>query len=571
MRFRMLIAGVLVHITTATALSQTPMSTEFSYQGKLTESGSAVSGTADFGFRLWNAAAGGAEVTTAVTVLGVPVEEGLFTVQLDFGAAAFNGEARWLEIGVRMPAGVGAYTPLSPRQPLSATPYAIQTRGIHTDSNLNVGINETTPLSTLHVRGSGNLNFLDPGDLSTDQVVIEGGQAWLGLYSDNVGAPASGISLSEIDNTTGALTKWSLVQRTSGNGGDFSITYGSDPAGNANARFFQIKPTGDVGIGINVPSARLHVKAIGNEDNVVPPSFRAVSEYPLQAGGTSTEYIEFKGTDINAIKDGANTTMALQQSGGQVRIGSMNIALDSPKLTVSRNTSLITNSNLAFEEVLIHDTGNAWLGLYSDSIGNVGSGITFAEYDLVSQHKWAMYARTTDNVGDFVITYGTDANPTANEKMLQIDRDGTTKVKVLEILGADVAERFPCSESVEPGQVVMIDASNPGKLCLARGAYNRCVAGVVSGAGNLPVGAILGNLPESAGAPAIALSGRVWVQCDATERAIQPGDLITTADRAGHAMAVGDFSRATGATIGKAMTALEQGKSGLVLVLINLQ
>ncbi len=571
MRFRMLIAGVLVHITTATALSQTPMSTEFSYQGKLTESGSAVSGTADFGFRLWNAAAGGAEVTTAVTVLGVPVEEGLFTVQLDFGAAAFNGEARWLEIGVRMPAGVGAYTPLSPRQPLSATPYAIQTRGIHTDSNLNVGINETSPLSTLHVRGSGNLNFLDPGDLSTDQVVIEGGQAWLGLYSDNVGAPASGISLSEIDNTTGALTKWSLVQRTSGNGGDFSITYGSDPAGNANARFFQIKPTGDVGIGINVPSARLHVKAIGNEDNVVPPSFRAVSEYPLQAGGTSTEYIEFKGTDINAIKDGANTTMALQQSGGQVRIGSMNIALDSPKLTVSRNTSLITNSNLAFEEVLIHDTGNAWLGLYSDSIGNVGSGITFAEYDLVSQHKWAMYARTTDNVGDFVITYGTDANPTANEKMLQIDRDGTTKVKVLEILGADVAERFPCSESVEPGQVVMIDASNPGKLCLARGAYNRCVAGVVSGAGNLPVGAILGNLPESAGAPAIALSGRVWVQCDATERAIQPGDLITTADRAGHAMAVGDFSRATGATIGKAMTALEQGKSGLVLVLINLQ
>jgi hypothetical protein len=36
-------------------------------------------------------------------------------------------------------------------------------------------------------------------------------------------------------------------------------------------------------------------------------------------------------------------------------------------------------------------------------------------------------------------------------------------------------------------------------------------------------------------------------------------------------MAVSEFSRATGATIGKAMTSLEKGKSGLVLVLINLQ
>jgi hypothetical protein len=181
----------------------------------------------------------------------------------------------------------------------------------------------------------------------------------------------------------------------------------------------------------------------------VPPSFRAASEFPV-ASGTSTEYVQFEGTHIFAQKDGADTRLELQQSGGNVTIGSMNITLDSPKLTVARDTGLITNDYLQFEDVLIHDTANAWLGLYSDSIGNVASGITFAEYG-VTTWKWGMYTRTTDNVGDFVITFGADENPTANEVMFQIDRDGTTKVQVLEITGADVAERFPTVGKVEPG------------------------------------------------------------------------------------------------------------------------
>jgi hypothetical protein len=255
-------------------------------------------------------------------------------------------------------------------------------------------------------------------------------------------------------------------------------------------------------------------------------------------------------------------------------VGNMGLLLDSPTLTVSRTAGLIGNDNTQFEEVMIHDTANAWLGLYSDSVGNVGSGITFAEYGA-TQYKWGMYARTTENVGDFVVTFGTDVNPTVNEKMLQIDRDGTTKVKVLEILGADVAERFPITDAgvVRPGHVVMIDADNPGQLCLARGAYNTRVAGVVSGAGDTPVGAVLGNLPgtDRDKAPPVALSGRVWTWCDAGSAPIEPGDLLTTSDTAGHAMKASDRERRDGAVIGKAMTRLATGQKGLVLVLVNLQ
>jgi hypothetical protein len=152
----------------------------------------------------------------------------------------------------------------------------------------------------------------------------------------------------------------------------------------------------------------------------------------------------------------------------------------------------------------------------------------------------------------------------------QLDVNGTTRTTVLEITGADLAERFPASERLEPGLVVAIDPSNAGELCLARGTYNRCVAGVVSGANDFAAGAILGNLPGHEDAPPIALSGRVYVHCDAASGAIAPGDLLTTADTPGHAMKATDLARAQGAIIGKAMTALESGR-GLVLALVNLQ
>ncbi|MCA9243091.1 MAG: hypothetical protein KDA32_03985, partial [Phycisphaerales bacterium] len=91
------------------------------------------------------------------------------------------------------------------------------------------------------------------------------------------------------------------------------------------------------------------------------------------------------------------------------------------------------------------------------------------------------------------------------------------------------------------------------------------------GAGDIPAGTILGNMPGSHDMPPIALNGRVWVECDATTTAIEIGDLLTTSDTPGRAMAARDRAMASGATLGKAMTALPKGERGLVLVLVNLQ
>jgi hypothetical protein len=149
--------------------------------------------------------------------------------------------------------------------------------------------------------------------------------------------------------------------------------------------------------------------------------------------------------------------------------------------------------------------------------------------------------------------------------------DGKAVVKTLQILGgADLAERFATAEQAEPGTVMVIDAEAPGRMRVSREAYCKRVAGVVSGAESLPAGVVLGVGEASADELAIALTGRVWVKCDAGAGAIRPGDLLTTSVRPGHAMAAVDPARSSGAILGKAMTSLEAG-TGMVLVLVSLQ
>jgi hypothetical protein len=145
-------------------------------------------------------------------------------------------------------------------------------------------------------------------------------------------------------------------------------------------------------------------------------------------------------------------------------------------------------------------------------------------------------------------------------------------VNVLQIDGgADLSENFAIGGSAEPGMVVVIDSDRPGALCTSTSAYDRRVAGIISGAGGVQTGMLMSQVGSVAdGEHPVALTGRVYCWCDASGGAIQPGDMLTTSSKPGHAMKVTDYARAQGAIIGKAMTSLETD-SGLVLVLVNLQ
>jgi hypothetical protein len=109
--------------------SPTAITTTVTYQGLLQSSSAPVTDVCDFEFGLWDALSGGGQVGSSQTVSNASVTVGILTVDLnssgEFGASAFTGEARWLEIAVRCPAGGGGYTTLTPRQPLTPAPYAL--------------------------------------------------------------------------------------------------------------------------------------------------------------------------------------------------------------------------------------------------------------------------------------------------------------------------------------------------------------------------------------------------------------------------------------------------------------
>jgi len=147
-------------------------------------------------------------------------------------------------------------------------------------------------------------------------------------------------------------------------------------------------------------------------------------------------------------------------------------------------------------------------------------------------------------------------------------KGGTPIVELGE--GLDYAEGFDITEGEEiaPGNVVIIDPDNPGKLTVSTKSYDSKVAGIVAGANGLDSGVRLGVEGFDCN---IALAGRVYCNVITSEQDIYPGDLLTTADKSGYAMKVTNLNRANGAILGKAMDYLKRESTGQILVLVTLQ
>lgn len=116
------VSSVIAHVATA---QNVPSS--FTYQGQLRFNNVTVVGPVDFEFRMFDSVTGGKQIGPALSATRVPLQNGRFNVQLDFGVSPFGGATRWLEIGLRTPGAANAdFTILHPRQVLSNTPYTIQ-------------------------------------------------------------------------------------------------------------------------------------------------------------------------------------------------------------------------------------------------------------------------------------------------------------------------------------------------------------------------------------------------------------------------------------------------------------
>ena len=139
----------------------------------------------------------------------------------------------------------------------------------------------------------------------------------------------------------------------------------------------------------------------------------------------------------------------------------------------------------------------------------------------------------------------------------------------IRLSGADCSERFRVAGGqVEPGTVLV--AGTEDELMPSRAAYDRRVAGVVSGAGDLKPGIVLGGREDPDASAAVALAGKVFCRVNDSAGPLAVGDLLTTSDVEGQAMRAVDAGRSFGAVLGKALRRFDSG-SGLIPVLIALQ
>jgi hypothetical protein len=234
------IIGVALWVAASSSGLAAPVSTAFTYQGQLKQDGLPTTDVCDFQFTLWNAVSAGTPIGSPYPLDDVHVANGLFAVELDFGADAFGSNQPWLEVGVRCPAGAGSFTTLNPRQPITAVPYAIQTRGITVADNGNVGIGTTTPGQKLHVAGEGNTRIrVESSDVANQAAVLE-------LFG-------SGTDLAYLYyGLTAARGRWLHMEVPSGKGGISLDTNGSNPR-------LAITQDGNVGIGTTTPWTKVNV------------------------------------------------------------------------------------------------------------------------------------------------------------------------------------------------------------------------------------------------------------------------------------------------------------------------
>jgi hypothetical protein len=512
-----LIAAACLAATNALAV---PAGTAFTYQGKIDRSGSPANGPYDIEFSLWDAVSGGSQIGVTQTINGVPVTNGLFTVSLDFGGVAFDGSARWLEISLQGPGDLG-FTPLSPRQAMTVTPYAI--RALSGGSGFALPFTGTVAApsaSAIEVENTGAGGY----------GITARGKSWGGWFQSTEGGTL-GSGLIAYGGSEG-------VWASGGNAG----VYGESFTGFGVDGFY--------GFGTFLPAGdKAGVYGHTTSTNSVAAGVRG--EATVARG---VEGISGTGTGVHGR---SSTTFGVY---GTVTAGSGGAG-------VFGQTSLNNTAGVLGRNESAGPDAQAIYGYASSgAIGVLG----------ISEGNDAIVGRSNAPNKSGIFAYSTHANGvggaftnTGGGTALSVT--GLAQVTTLQIMGgADLAERFAARETAEPGTVMAIDPDAPGHMQVADEPYCHRVAGVVSGARDLKAGVVLSEDGITEGTLPIALTGRVWVKCDATRAPIRPGDLLTTSGRAGHAMAATDMRRATGAILGKAMTSLERG-TGMVLVLVSLQ
>jgi hypothetical protein len=543
---RILFSAVACILTLIWVSAQAEIPKLINYQGMLTQSdgtGPVEDGSYEMDFKIYTSESGTDSVWWE-SHSGVQVANGLFGVLL--GSVnpldlPFDAEY-WLETTVDGEA--------MPRLRLASVGYAFHAKTADTAS---AAVTATT--------GGG---WVDDGSI----IRLETGADKVGIGTAN---PRVRLSLGT-DFTAKKFALWDGVDDFYG----FGVGIGRIIFHTNDTEKMTILANGNVGIGTSNPSSQTKVHVRGDSDSfglLVDAEGTSGSEIGLHTATSSYASLvknAYFTSGWHRFDIGSGAFLQEIVPGGDVQFKV--IGAGANPISWTKPLTLKTNGNVGIgtidplTELHVHtsDAGDAttlrlenWGDVYFDLTADNGA------LDFSSNTYSNVLVLKSGNVG-----IGTDS---PNEKL---HVNGTAKCSVLKLTGgSDIAEPFDVSGagSVRPGMVLVIDRDNPGKLKVSQKAYDRCVAGIISGAGGIESGMLMGQTGSVAdGKYPVALSGRVYCRADAANGAISPGDLLTTSDTFGHGMKVTDYAKAQGAVIGKALTSLRQGQ-GLVLVLVGLQ
>ncbi len=277
-----------------------PVGTAFTYQGQLKEAGVPLNGNVDLLFELFDADVDGNPVGSPLLLEDVAVVKGLFSAELDFGEVVFTGEARWAQIDVRNPhdpSNTEPFTPLSPRVPLTAAPYALYSlapwRQNGTDlayTEGSVGVGTAAPLNPVHVLHDQPVLALQDGDgTDAEQTGYVALRDSSGFDQGRIGFTSSFDSDLTVENFDG----------------DVHLA----PLG-----FTRLAATiAGVGVGTSSPDVRLHVNG-GTDASLAGGGY-------IQAGDSAGANVVIDENEIMARNNGEASNLVLNNNGGDVTFG----------------------------------------------------------------------------------------------------------------------------------------------------------------------------------------------------------------------------------------------------------
>jgi len=563
------------------------LGTAFTYQGQLKSGSNPVNGTCDFQFALYDAASGGTSLGTQ-TKTGVSVTNGLFTIpDLDFGAGAFQGDARWLQIAVRCPAGSGSYTTLAPRQALTATPYAL---GLRPGAQV-VGPVTADPYAVIYARNtdtSGTTYGVFGQSASTAGTGVFGlagatSGTTYGVFGQSASTAGTGV-FGLAGATSG--TTYGVLGQSASTAGRGVVGYASATSGTTYGVAGQSNSTAGRGVyglagaangttyGVYGESASTDGRGVyglatatsgwayGVYGESASTDGRGVLGWATAASGTTYGvWGESASTAGRGVYGYATATSGITygvygQSASTAGTGVYGLATATSGWTYGVRGEIAGTGGVG-----VYGWATATSGYAYGVVGESDSANGYGGYFYNGANGVALCAEA-ETTGDVLRVYG------SNGSDIEFRVQGNGEVYAdgnFHSGGADYAELLPGVEGLQPGDVLVIGPD--GRLTRSTRPYQTSVVGVYSTRPGFLGGA--GDDADPTGKIPLAIMGVVPVKASAENGPIRPGDLLVASATPGHAMRAGP-NPPQGTVIGKALEGLEKG-TGVIQMLVVLQ